>query len=253
MARRTHDTVRSAATRLSRTTKRWRSVPSTSPPCVPIYSKSDAPPVAAGPPGPGRPARGPHRLLRRWVGLRPRRRAPRPVHHVVGEHAGAGRPRRLRPHRANRPEPGGGRGPDPRLRPQQREPHGRRDRPGHVQGHRPLRRRPGAPAHHPVVGPQDPLRRQQRGELPHADRPGDGQARPADPGRRPLQPLLHPRRRPRHRRGRGAAPARRARPPHLGRGEEHPGALRRRRPRRLHRRREADAAASSPASCSAST
>src|SRR2546423_7615655 len=35
MANRTHDTKRSAATRLSRTTNRWRSVPSTSPPVSP--------------------------------------------------------------------------------------------------------------------------------------------------------------------------------------------------------------------------
>jgi len=41
MARRTHDTNRSAATRLSRTTNRWRSVPSTSLPLVPTALRAD--------------------------------------------------------------------------------------------------------------------------------------------------------------------------------------------------------------------
>ena len=59
----------------------------------------------------------------------------------------------------------------------------------------------------PVVGPEDPVGQRQQGQ--HADarstrRPA---GRAAGAGRRPLQPLLHPRRQARHRHGRGAASA----------------------------------------------
>ena len=68
------------------------------------------------------------------------------------------------------------------------------DQPADAEGDRHRSGRRAAPARDPVLGPQDALRRQRRRQQPHADRPADRTVRAPDPGRGPLQPVLHARR-----------------------------------------------------------
>ena len=57
-----------------------------------------------------------------------------------------------------------------------------------------FRRRAAAPARRAGLEPEDALRHQRRRQQPDPDQPAHRQAGTADPGRRSLQPLLHPRR-----------------------------------------------------------
>ena len=64
-----------------------------------------------------------------------------------------------------------------RLRAEQPEQHGRRDRPAHLQDRRALRGRRAAAARRAGVGPEDALRHERPRQQPHADRPAHRQAR----------------------------------------------------------------------------
>ena len=90
----------------------------------------------------------------------------------------------------------------------------------------------------PVVGHAHALREQRHRQPAHAVRPAHGPARQADPGDRPVQPVLHAGRALGDLGGRGPAPAGVLRPAHLGRPADprHPG-LRGHRPLRRHPRR----------------
>ena len=78
-----------------------------------------------------------------------------------------------------------------RLRPEQSQQHGRRDRSAHLQDRRAFHRRSAPPARDPVVGPEDALRPERPGQQPDDDQPDDREARAHDPGRRSLQHVLH--------------------------------------------------------------
>ena len=169
-----------------------------------------------------------------------RRRGPtggsHPHDHRPPPDGWAGLDRRLC-RRPSRPaEPGRARIPVPGLCAQQRRRDRGRHRPGHPQGGRPLLHRAAAPACRPLLGPAEAVGHQRPEQQPDPDRPGHRPARPPAAGRRPLQPLLHPRRQPGHRGRRAASPARLPGPPHDAAAPLAGRALHWRRPPRLHRR-----------------
>ena len=111
--------------------------------------------------------------------------------------------------RANALSPEAAPRPTTRVRPEQPVEHRQRDRPGHLQGDRPVPGRRAATTRHPVVGREDALRRQRPREQPHPDRSAYRKApRSRHPGHRSLQPLLHTQRSLRDRCRRSAATAR---------------------------------------------
>ena len=116
--------------------------------------------------------------------------------------------------------------------------HGGRDRSALVQGRRPLRGRRAPAACRPRLRPEAPLRHERHGQHAHPARSADGQADADDPGRRPVQHVLHARRALRDRRRRAQRAARLPRRAHVRARQVGLDSMSRRRPHGLHRRRD---------------
>ncbi|MDQ5841196.1 MAG: hypothetical protein M3537_08665 [Chloroflexota bacterium] len=127
-------------------------------------------------------------------------------------------------------------GQEPGLRPELRGQHGSGDRPQHVQGDRHRSHRPPTPPCGAQLGHEDAVGQRHHRQRPRARQPQHRQTRQAGPGRRSVQPVLHPRRLARAGDGRAVASHRRAQPEDDGSGTLAVGALLWREPRRLLRR-----------------
>ena len=132
-------------------------------------------------------------------------RGPRvgPVGATGGDAARGRSGEHLRRRRAGHAQPGGTGRALPDLRAGQRRFHGNRHQSGHLPGDRELPDRAQPAARRARLRPAYPVRGQRPGQQPHPDQPPYRAAsRPEHSGRRPVQPVLHPRRALRHR-GRG--------------------------------------------------
>ncbi|CAA9234102.1 MAG: hypothetical protein AVDCRST_MAG10-1317, partial [uncultured Acidimicrobiales bacterium] len=171
----------------------------------------------------------------RAVDARARRPGLARGRHPAGGHVGAGQ--HLLAHARPRPQPRSRRRPPAGLRAEQRRGLGERHRSGHHEGDRPVQRRHPPAPRDAVLGPDQAVRQQHRGEHPHRDRPAHGAAHQGHPDHGPLQPLLHPRRRQGHRGRRALHAPRLLQHRRLDIPKERGRALGRRRPRRLLPRR----------------
>ena len=176
------------------------------------------------------------------VAPRPRHPTPAPgrpdVQRDPGDAAGPRRAQRLRRRGPGHALRGGEGGPADGLRAAHEDRRGLDDRPGHVRGRRALPAGRRAAARRAVVGHAHALREQRHRQPAHAVRPAHRPARHADPGDRPVQPVLHAGRPFGDLGGRGPPRAGVLRPAHVGRPADarHPG-LHGHRPLRRHPRR----------------
>src|SRR5581483_1600100 len=180
------------------------------------------------------PARG--RARRAGRGGDPEHARPRPAAEPGGRDLT--RRERLRARRSGDARARRAGGAAARLRPEQHEQHGRRDRSEHVQGGRALRRRVAPAARGAGVEPPHALRDERHRQFAHADRSAHRQAGKDDRSRGPVQHVLHAERTLRDRRRRAAAAARLPRRAHLRAAQVGVHAVHRPRPHGLLRRRQ---------------